>query len=165
MAGYSVSQPEKQVAKRAAAAGKQWLSTKYPYSADQLATIAPMANSKSIRLRVLQGETIAFGPGKAALLLAIQQSGSISAAARAIGMSYRRAWLLVEAMNQCFRQPLVATATGGAKGGGAQVTALGQEVLVRYQAMQQRAEAAVAADMAYFAGLMSVPGSAAEPRS
>ena len=120
-----------------------------------------MANSKSIRLRVLQGETIAFGPGKAALLLAIQQSGSISAAARTIGMSYRRAWLLVEAMNQCFRQPLVATATGGVKGGGAQVTALGQEVLVRYQAMQQRAEAAVAADMAYFAGLMS----AAEPRS
>lgn len=124
-----------------------------------------MANSKSIRLRVLQGEAIAFGPGKAALLLAIQQSGSISAAARTIGMSYRRAWLLVEAMNQCFRQPLVATATGGAKGGGAQVTALGQEVLVRYQAMQERAETAVAADMAYFSGLMSAAGSAAEPRS
>ncbi|MEO6921154.1 MAG: LysR family transcriptional regulator [Collimonas sp.] len=114
-----------------------------------------MANSKSIRLRVLQGETIAFGPGKAALLQAIQQSGSISAAARAIGMSYRRAWLLVEAMNQCFKLPLVATATGGAKGGGAQVTPMGQEVLSHYQAMQGRAEAAVAADMAYFAGLMA----------
>lgn len=123
-----------------------------------------MANSKSIRLRVLQGETIAFGPGKAALLLAIQQSGSISAAARAIGMSYRRAWLLVEAMNQCFHQPLVTTATGGAKGGGAQVTALGQEVLVHYQAMQERAEVAVAADMAYFAGLMTAAGSAADPQ-
>ncbi|AIY42341.1 DNA-binding domain of ModE [Collimonas arenae] len=120
-----------------------------------------MANSKSIRLRVLQGEIIAFGPGKAALLLAIQQSGSISAAARAIGMSYRRAWLLVEAMNQCFKQPLVATATGGAKGGGAQVTATGQEVLAHYQAMQARAEAAVAADMAYFAGLMAPQGSPA----
>ncbi|AEK61397.1 winged helix-turn-helix domain-containing protein [Collimonas fungivorans] len=116
-----------------------------------------MANSKSVRLRVLQGDAIAFGPGKAALLLAIHQSGSISAAARSLGMSYRRAWLLVEAMNQCFKSPLVATATGGAKGGGAQVTPIGHEILARYQAMQNKAEAAVAKDMAYFDALMAAP--------
>ncbi|WP_092357559.1 winged helix-turn-helix domain-containing protein [Collimonas sp. OK242] len=120
-----------------------------------------MVNSKSIRLRVMQGDAIAFGPGKAALLLAIHQSGSISAAARAIGMSYRRAWLLVEAMNQCFQSPLVATATGGAKGGGAQVTPSGHEIIARYQAMQIKAEAAVAADMAYFDALMAAPDSPA----
>ncbi|SDY29024.1 molybdate transport system regulatory protein [Collimonas sp. OK242] len=109
----------------------------------------------------MQGDAIAFGPGKAALLLAIHQSGSISAAARAIGMSYRRAWLLVEAMNQCFQSPLVATATGGAKGGGAQVTPSGHEIIARYQAMQIKAEAAVAADMAYFDALMAAPDSPA----
>jgi molybdate transport system regulatory protein len=121
-----------------------------------------MANSKSIRLRVLQGEAIAFGPGKAALLLAIDQTGSISAAARSIGMSYRRAWLLVEAMNQCFTLPLVATATGGAKGGGAQMTVMGRDIIARYQAMQSRADAAVAEDMAYFAALMALPASASK---
>jgi molybdate transport system regulatory protein len=137
------------------------LPTKYLVCRYLLATIPHMANSKSIRLRVLQGDAIAFGPGKAALLLAIHQSGSISAAARSLGMSYRRAWLLVEAMNQCFKLPLVATATGGAKGGGAQVTASGHEVIARYQAMQSKAEAAVAADMAYFDALMAAPGSPA----
>ena len=99
-------------------------------------------------------DTIAFGPGKAALLQAIARSGSISGAAREMGMSYRRAWLLVEQMNRCFRSPLVLTATGGAKGGGAQVTELGLDILARYQAMQQKACDAASDDLLYLQGLM-----------
>lgn len=110
----------------------------------------------------MQGDAIAFGPGKAVLLQAIDQDGSISAAARALGMSYRRAWLLVEEMNHCFRQPLVATATGGSKGGGAHVTELGHAILKRYLAMERRAQAAVAADMAYFESLMTAPEESAD---
>nr|WP_198980524.1 LysR family transcriptional regulator [Herbaspirillum sp. ASV7] len=98
-----------------------------------------MNDSKTLRVRVMQGDTIAFGPGKADLLQAIVQTGSISGAAREMQMSYRRAWLLVEEMNRCFASPLVATATGGARGGGAVVTELGQEVLTRYRRMQKKA--------------------------
>jgi len=119
-----------------------------------------MTHSKAIRLRVMRAEVIAFGPGKAALLLAIEQAGSISAAARALGMSYRRAWLLVEEMNTSFREPLVATATGGANGGGARITAFARTILSRYERMTMKAEAAVAQDMAYFASLMATPNDA-----
>ena len=69
------------------------------------------------RLRVLMGSSIAMGPGKADLLQAIADAGSITRAARHMGMSYRRAWLLVETMNLCFRAPLVAASRGGAGGG------------------------------------------------
>lgn len=103
----------------------------------------------------MRGGVIAFGPGKAALLLAIAQYGSISAAARALGMSYRRAWLLVEEMNTSFQEPLVATATGGANGGGARITELAQTMLRRYEHMTAKAEVAVAQDMAYFESLMA----------
>lgn len=103
----------------------------------------------------MQGEDIAFGPGKADLLQAIERSGSISGAARDMAMSYRRAWLLVEEMNRCFTQPLVATATGGARGGGAVVTEQGREVLARYRRMQKKAESAIAADLAQLRGLMA----------
>jgi len=113
----------------------------------------PMSYSKSLRLRVMQGDTIAFGPGKAALLLAIAQTGSISAAARAMGMSYRRAWLLVEEMNRCFREPLVETATGGAKGGGATITPLACEVMKCYEHMQKKAHDAAQKDMRHLLSL------------
>ena len=81
------------------------------------------------QLRISFKKSIAMGPGKADLLDAIEETGSISAAARALGMSYRRAWLLVETMNECFKSPLVETATGGQHGGGALVTDLGHEVV------------------------------------
>lgn len=99
-------------------------------------------------------DTIAFGPGKAALLRAVERTGSISAAARELQMSYRRAWLLIEEMNRCFKQPLVETTTGGAKGGGTRVTDNGHRVLTRYLAMEDRANKAVADDMAYLRSLM-----------
>lgn len=85
------------------------------------------------RLRILAGSAIALGPGKADLLEAIEATGSISAAARQMGMSYRRAWLLVHTMNECFRSPLVAAEKGGPEGGGARLTSTGREVLAHYR--------------------------------
>ncbi len=106
------------------------------------------------RLRVLMGSSIAMGPGKADLLRAIEETGSISAAAKAMGMSYRRAWLLVEVMNGAFRGALVETARGGPGGGGARLTALGREALSRYREMEATAAAALAGDMKDFRRLL-----------
>ncbi|MBI1403537.1 MAG: LysR family transcriptional regulator [Porphyrobacter sp.] len=89
-----------------------------------------------IILRIYCGREIAMGPGKADLLDAIARNGSISAAGRSMGMSYRRAWLLVDTMNRCWKTPLVATTPGSAQGGGARLTALGIEVLAHYRALQ-----------------------------
>jgi len=92
------------------------------------------------RLRLHFGDAVALGPGKADLLEAIAATGSIVAAAKQMGMSYRRAWLLVETMNQCFCGPLVATSKGGKGGGGAQLSTLGQRVLALYHTMAERLE-------------------------
>jgi len=100
-----------------------------------------------LRLRLMAGEEIAIGPGKADLLAAIAATGSIAAAGRRLDMSYRRAWLLVETMNRCFRSPVVEAAKGGAKGGGARLTELGAEVLESYRRMESKAERAIAADV------------------
>jgi molybdate transport system regulatory protein len=99
------------------------------------------------KIRILIGAVVAIGPGKADLLEAVARTGSIASAARAMGMSYRRAWLLVEAMNDAFRKPLVETLTGGPGGGGARVTDLGEDVLRRYRAMERKAERAVRPDL------------------
>ncbi len=107
------------------------------------------------RLRILLGADIAIGPGKADLLDAVARSGSIAAAAREMGMSYRRAWLLVDTMNRSFRTPLVETAKGGTSGGGARVTEFGLDVLSRYRAMELTAAAAVAAEMREFTKLLA----------
>jgi molybdate transport system regulatory protein len=99
------------------------------------------------KIRVLIGAVVAIGPGRADLLEAVERTGSISAAARAMGMSYRRAWLLIDAMNAAFRRPLIETLTGGEGGGGARVTALGADVLRRYRAMERKAARSVASDL------------------
>jgi molybdate transport system regulatory protein len=109
------------------------------------------------RLRVLLGSAIAMGPGKADLVDAIQRTGSISGAAREMGMSYRRAWLLVEAMNRSFIDPLIEASTGGRGGGGARVTDHGHDVLKRYREMETKAAASVEAEMTAFAALLA-PG-------
>ncbi len=107
---------------------------------------AKSAGKLQIRARLIldtdQGEEIAMGPGKAELLEAIAEAGSISGAARKMGMSYRRAWLLVDTMNRCFKSPLVSSAAGGTQGGGASLTPLGQEVLAIYQQLQADVDAA-----------------------
>ena len=100
-------------------------------------------------------DEIAIGPGKADLLEAIRASGSISKAARRLGMSYKRAWNLADTMNRCFKSPLIDTATGGGGGGGAQLTAFGERVLAHFRSMEKRTDAAIRADLAAFAALLA----------
>jgi molybdate transport system regulatory protein len=95
-----------------------------------------------LTVRVDFGADRALGPGKIRLLEAIGKTGSISRAGRALGMSYRRAWLLVDDMNRSFRAPVVATQPGGARGGGAELTPLGRELIENYRAIEARATAA-----------------------
>jgi molybdate transport system regulatory protein len=106
------------------------------------------------QIRIMFRKAIAMGPGKADLLQAIAETGSISAAARRMDMSYRRAWLLVDTMNQCFKSPVVVTLTGGKAGGGAAVTEFGLSVLERYRKMETKAGASVARELMEFAELM-----------
>ena len=106
------------------------------------------------KLRVLYGTEIAIGPGKSDLLEAIAATGSISESARRLGMSYRRAWLLVDTMNRCFREPVVASAAGGAGGGGAALTAFGREVLERYRKMLAKVDRALDPELAAFSRLL-----------
>ena len=106
------------------------------------------------KLRVMFGSEIAIGPGKADLLATIAATGSISAAAKKLGMSYRRAWLLVDTMNRCFREPVVASATGGSGGGGAQVTDFGRKVLASFEAMRSRVDRALDPELARFSELL-----------
>ena len=114
-----------------------------------------MTDRKQLRLRILFGQDIAMGPGKLNLLRAISTTGSISGAARHMNMSYRRAWLLVDTMNRCFRSPVVAAAPGGKGGGGATVTNFGQTVISSYELMEQKATSATLRDIEDFSLLMS----------
>lgn len=91
------------------------------------------------RMRVTAGDTIAVGPGKVALLEAIASTGSLTAAAKLLDMSYRRAWLLVEKINAALTAPAVAAATGGRQGGGAAITPVGREVITLYRAIESAA--------------------------
>jgi molybdate transport system regulatory protein len=124
-----------------------------------MATSAPTRKSSKQhpgpQIRIMFRKAIAMGPGKADLLRAIDATGSISAAARQMEMSYRRAWLLVDTMNQAFKSPVVVTLTGGKAGGGAAVTEFGKEVLRRYSAMEEKASASVAKELRIFADMMS----------
>jgi molybdate transport system regulatory protein len=93
-------------------------------------------------LRVDFGPNRAIGPGKIRLLEAIDRSGSISQAGRALGMSYRRAWLLIDDMNRCFREPVVEAQPGGARGGGAVLTDFGRKLARDYRAIESEAASA-----------------------
>ncbi len=113
------------------------------------------SHQASIRIRILCGEEIAMGQGKADLLEVIAESGSISAAGRKLGLSYRKAWLMVDEMNRCFASPVVETAKGGAQGGGARVTQLGHQALEQYRAIQARAHGAIEAELDAFRKLLA----------
>ena len=106
--------------------------------------MAPPDPRLKLKLQILCGNDIAMGPGKADLLDAIAATGSISAAGRALGFSYRRTWLLVDTMNRCWSEPLVSASHGGARGGGSALTDAGRQVLASYRALEARA--ALAAD-------------------
>jgi molybdate transport system regulatory protein len=97
----------------------------------------PTEQHIKVKLQAYNGPEIAIGPGKAALLEAIGRTGSISAAGRELGLSYRRAWLLADVMNRSWAEPLITTAKGGSHGGGASLTALGHEVLTLYRDLER----------------------------
>jgi molybdate transport system regulatory protein len=107
--------------------GMKWGMTRPTRLADKTARL---------RIRIVFGDDAMLGPGKADLLEAIRDTGSIAAAGRSMGMSYKRAWMLVEALNTAFRAPLVDAARGGAKGGGAGLTPTGHEVLAHYRSLE-----------------------------
>jgi molybdate transport system regulatory protein len=106
-----------------------------------------MSRLGPLKLKVMLfcGEVTAMGPGKADLLEAIEREGSISGGGRAMGMSYRRAWSLVDTMNRCWTEPLVKTAVGGGAGGGARLTPFGAAVLKAYRELEASLEDCAAA--------------------
>ncbi|MCP4560626.1 MAG: LysR family transcriptional regulator [Bosea sp.] len=104
-----------------------------------------------------------LGPGKVQLLEAIGETGSISAAGRSMKMSYRRAWLLVDDLNRIFRMPLVEAQPGGAKGGGAHLTALGREIVANYRAIEAKALEAGAAEIAALRAAVSPTAPVRDP--
>jgi molybdate transport system regulatory protein len=112
------------------------------------ATMAHMKSRVQFRLRIYRDDSIAIGPGKVALLEAVAETGSISAAAKQLGMSYRRGWVLIDEMNRAFNAPVVSTAAGGAHGGGTALTAVGEELIKRYRAIENTSRVAAAADIA-----------------
>ncbi len=98
-----------------------------------------------------------LGPGKVQLLAAIRDLGSISAAARSMRMSYRSAWLLVDSMNELFRQPVVTTTHGGRGGGAAVVTPFGQKLIRRYESMERSARRTIARDLSWVERALATP--------
>ncbi|SDM67414.1 molybdate transport system regulatory protein [Methylobacterium phyllostachyos] len=111
----------------------------------------------NIRLRVELRTDILLGPGKADLLQGIRETGSIAAAGRRMGMSYKRAWYLIDTLNGAFRDPLVTANKGGRTGGGAQLTPMGDAVLDAYRRMETAATKAVTDDLAQLTGLLKPP--------
>jgi molybdate transport system regulatory protein len=104
-----------------------------------------------------EGTAEAIGPGKVRLLELIDETGSISAAGRAMGMSYRQAWLLIDSMNQAFAEPVTETLRGGAKGGGAAITEFGRKLAALYREMERKAGEAVAEDLSVLEGALDRP--------
>lgn len=113
----------------------------------------PGHSGPGLRLRVVFGPERFFGPGKADLLEHVAAEGSLTAAANAMGLSYRRGWALLNDLNTLFDGPLVETRKGGQGGGGsAELTPLGREVLERYRRMLAAAEVAVVEDLRWMQG-------------
>jgi molybdate transport system regulatory protein len=115
------------------------------------------------RLRIVFDDDIRLGPGKVDLVAAVARTGSIAAAGRELGMSYRRAWLLIDEINRLFRQPVVLASAGGTRGGGAQVTPFGRALVEAYRRIEDRLRDAMREELAPFASdIVPHPGG---PRS
>jgi len=104
-----------------------------------------------------------FGPGKVRLLELIDAHGSIRSAAAAMNMSYRHAWLLLQAVEDTFGAPVISTATGGAKGGGAKLTEFGRSLVAKYRAIESQAAKAAAGELSEL--VRTAPGGAEERSS
>lgn len=119
-------------------------------------TMAGMADKQNILLRprLYLGEGLSIGPGKIDLLRALGRTGSISTAARELAMPYKRAWLLLDTLNQGFGQPVAETAIGGKGGGGARLTPLGVRLVVAYDKLQARLNKSATVELAAFMDLL-----------
>jgi molybdate transport system regulatory protein len=126
-------------------------STKAAFSSSSDSPVAQRARVKKpvarFRMRVTSGEAIAVGPGKIALLEAIQKTHSITAAAKSIHMSYRRAWMLVDELNGALKKPAVSSANGGKDGGGSHLTEVGLALVTVYRHIEEQATQACADDI------------------
>jgi len=116
-------------------------------------TIPP--NRARLRIRIVVGRILAVGPGRADLLAAIAETGSIAAAGRTMGMSYKRAWYLLDTMNHCFQEPLVHASKGGRGHGGARLTPVGEEVLRLYRAIETQAATAATVELSALSRLIA----------
>jgi molybdate transport system regulatory protein len=114
-----------------------------------------MKSKVQFRMRIYRDEGIAIGPGKIALLEAIAETGSISAAARQLGMSYRRAWVLVDEMNKALKSPAVTTAAGGSHGGGTALSPTGEALVRHYRAAESAARLATATEVTAMTRLLA----------
>ena len=123
-------------------AGKARRALQKDEAADMLESMA------RLKITLLLNSGARIGPGKVALLESVRDTGSISAAARAMGMDYKRAWLLVDSLNRAFASPIVERTTGGPRGGGATLTVFGEELLALYRHLQAAATTLAADDLA-----------------
>lgn len=131
------------------------LSASSPRVARRKGGTAPLQPPLRLTLRLDVGGRATLGPGKVRLLELIGETGSISAAGRAMGMSYRRAWALVESLNAAFTGPLVAARPGGAGGGGADLLPLGAEIVQLYRGLERQALATGAAELAHLRSVLA----------
>ncbi len=111
-------------------------------------------NAIIVRPRIYLGDEIAIGPGKIDLLRAVEATRSISQAARRLGMTYKRAWLLIDTLNRGFGRPVVETTTGGKGGGGARLTDIGKQLVRNYDALEARINSAVRHELTALRGLV-----------
>lgn len=121
-----------------------------PLRAEADASSNGLARQARPRVRIVFHDAMRLGPGKIDLLEAVGRTGSISAAGRDLGMSYRRAWLLVDAVNRLFKEPVVVASAGGAHGGGAELTDLGRALVAAYRRIEERTRQAIHEELAPF---------------
>lgn len=129
-----------------------------PPTTDRSRAEAPSRRARPVarfRLRISCADVIAIGPGKIDLLEAIIETGSITAAAKRLDMSYRRAWMLLDELNHALRKPAVDSAKGGARGGGSAITETGRQVIELYRRIEATAARACEADLARLVGLVA----------
>lgn len=113
----------------------------------------PSRSAVMLHPHVSIGDKVTFGHGKIALLSKIGEGHSISSAARELGLTYKRAWNLVDTLNRGFGRPVVQTSSGGKGGGGARLTPLGEELVARYLALDAKASSSVQDELAALAAL------------